>query len=423
MWLALLVMLATVYGILIAVNRTLVTNDISKTREAYRSFALSKSALSKNENARWLQEFALAGHKLQQSKLILQTIGAGSLYWDQKFSIMRILASILSQREKDLFLGEEIYPGDNQAISSLSFSPKGKQIVAGSADGKLYLWNIQDKRTKEPKILSLGKQAISSLGFSPRGKQFATGSADGKLYLWNIRDKRVKEPQTFLSNGNKKISSVSFSPKGERIVAGSADGKLHLWNIDKRVKEWRNLNLGKQPVLSLSFFSRNGKQQLATGSADGIIRLWKLKNESDNKLSETIETNISQQYKLETLNFSPDGEYFAVVLGIPSSSKQQEPALQQQIDLWDLQSRQIVYSYPLRLNTEDDEITKISFSPDNKQIAAVARNGAVKLLPIYTFDELLNEACNLLLDNKNQHKQNKACNLLDKQIENKKQEV
>ena len=402
----------------------------------------------------------------QQSKWSFKLRGGiyANLYSIREAGIMRILASELSKKEV-LLLGKEIPAKNVERFLSLSFSPDGKQIVAGSDDGKLYLWNLRDKPIKEPKILpsnritkirSLSfspdsKQIVAgsddgmlylwnlqnkpikksksllidkdteilSVGFSPDGKQIVAGSDDGMLYLWNLQDKPIKEPKILPSNRITKIRSLSFSPDGKQIAAGSDDGMLYLWNLqNKPIKKSKSLLIDKDTEILGVGFSPDGNQ--ITGSADGILRLWKLKNKPDDKPIEAINTNPDRG-KLKTINFSPDRKYFAIVFS--PSNKQKDSLLQQQIDLWDLDSKQKLYSYPLRLNTEDDEITRISFSPDGEQIAAVTNNGAVKLLPIYTFDELLNEACNLLLDNKNQHKQNKACNLLDKQIENKKQEV
>ncbi|MDJ0532128.1 MAG: hypothetical protein QNJ70_06465 [Xenococcaceae cyanobacterium MO_207.B15] len=129
-------------------------------------------------NKEYLQKFVNVGDELQKfSKWSWwwKIAGWESPYTEQQYRLMRILASMLSQSEKALLSGEEIYVGDGKTpILGVSFSPDGKQLAAGSADGNLRLWNVQDKpitEITEPELLlSIGKTPILSVSFSPDGK-------------------------------------------------------------------------------------------------------------------------------------------------------------------------------------------------------------------------------------------------------------
>jgi len=70
-------------------------------------------------------------------------------------------------------------------INSVAFSPDGKQIVSGSFDKTLRLW---DASTGTPigQPMKGHESAVRSLAFSPDGKQIVSGSWDNTLRLWNV---------------------------------------------------------------------------------------------------------------------------------------------------------------------------------------------------------------------------------------------
>ncbi len=275
-----------------------------------------------------------------------------------------------------------ISPGDGKLVWAVNFSPDGRQLATGSDDGKIRLWDLQTQ-TPQEKILSPGdKNAVLSMSFSRdrKQKQLVTGSADGKIRLWDLQTQTPQEK--ILSPGDKNaVLSMSFSPDGQQLATGSADGKISLWSWQDKSPQEKILFPGdKNAVLSMSF-SSNGKEQLSTASFNGIVRLWDL--QSQPKEQRPIISLLPGECLL-TISFNRDGRQFAVVSG-----KQEETGsrcIQEQISLFDQQGNQRIYNYLIK---KDSPITRITFSPNGKQLATVSENGAVKIWPIYTFDELL----------------------------------
>jgi WD40 repeat protein len=272
-------------------------------------------------------------------------------------------------------------PGDGSPVLSMSFSSKGRQLATGSADGKIRLWNLQTQQPRE-KILSPGDGSpVLSMSFSSKGRQLATGSADGKIRLWNLQTQQPRE--TVIAPGNGfAVLSISFNSKGRQLATGSADGKVRLWNLQTQQPRETVITPGDgSPVLSISFSSN--EQQLSTASANGVVRLWNL--QSQPKEQRPI-ISLPPGECLLRISFNRDGRQLAVVSG-----KQEETGsrcMQEQISLFDQQGNQRIYNYSIK---KESQITRITFSPDGKQLATVSENGAVKIWPIYTFDELLDK--------------------------------
>jgi centriolar protein POC1 len=64
------------------------------------------------------------------------------------------------------------------------------------------------------------KESVNSVAFNPNMKQVVSGSSDGTVMLWNFR--AMMRPYRFVGHKGP-VHSVAVSPNGQTIVSGSAD--------------------------------------------------------------------------------------------------------------------------------------------------------------------------------------------------------
>ena len=73
--------------------------------------------------------------------------------------------------------------GHQGSVTSVNFSPDGKQLATHGEDGTARLCDLSGKQLAELK----GHQgSVTSVNFSPDGKQLATSGDDGTAKLWQV---------------------------------------------------------------------------------------------------------------------------------------------------------------------------------------------------------------------------------------------
>ncbi len=283
---------------------------------------------------------------LRAGRQIKSTIGVETD--NQTQTLAALQQAVYGVRERNR-LEEKHSENHTSWVNSVNFSPDGKVIATGSADGTVKLWNRDGELLDNPQEHT---DTVNSVSFSRDGKILATGSADGTVKLWSLDGELQLKDTCKHKDADAAVNSVSLSPDGTVLAIGSTDGTVKLWSLDCKLLE--SLPKNKAGITSLSF-SPNSKM-IVSGSRDGTLRLW---DRQGNLIPSFFQGNKTA---ITSLSFSPDGQ------AIVSAS------LEGNVTLWNLQGQEL-----LNLQSSGATISSVSFSLDGKVIATGSLDGTVKL--------------------------------------------
>ena len=248
-------------------------------------------------------------------------------------------------------------------MNSVAFSPDGRQIISGSNDNTVKLWDAATGR--EIRTFSGHSDIVLSVAFSPDGKQILSGSGNGTVKLWDLAT--GQEIKTFPGYSGA-VHSVAFSPDGSQIVSGSGSryrGTVKLWDIATGHDIW---TLQHSDFVSSVAFSPDGSQ-IASGSggglfsSDGIIKLL------DAATGREIMTISGHSDSVSSVAFSPDGSQ------IVSCSKGIVSSRDHTIKLRDTTTGQEIRTF----YGHSDGVNSVAFSPDGSQIVSGSEDNTIIL--------------------------------------------
>jgi serine/threonine protein kinase/WD40 repeat protein len=182
--------------------------------------------------------------------------------------------------------------GHKNWVNALAFSPDGKQLLSGDADGVVLLWDLA-RRTSLPLEGHKGPD-ITSLAFAPDGARALSAGSDGLVILWNVRKAETVSKLEAHPGG---ATAVVFLDDGSFLSAGK-DGRILLWD-DKKEKPTPLLQQ-KAAVLCLAISA--DKTRLLAGDAEGKLRLLELP--SGNPIECPLEGHRGE---VKGVALSPDG--------------------------------------------------------------------------------------------------------------------
>ncbi|MDR1903256.1 MAG: WD40 repeat domain-containing protein [Treponema sp.] len=223
------------------------------------------------------------------------------------------------------------------------YSPDGKNLIAAVAESAIFILDAESGRSVRIFSNEHSEDFIPVLALSPDGRKLAAADNEGNII---IRDTGNGQFLTTIPAGfeDSRVYSLSFSPNGRRLTG--AGGSVKIWDAETG-QEQRSAISHAGAVFSA--YSPNGKYIVSGSAEDGSVKVWNA--ETGGELY-TLSTDFFIE-DIPCYTFSPDGSRFAA-----SYNGERHTVI------WDMESGRMVRS----LNTKDDQIFSLAFSPDGRRI-------------------------------------------------------
>ncbi len=256
------------------------------------------------------------------------------------------------------------YRGHSSDVSSLAWSPDGKNIVSGSVDNTVQVW---DATTGNHIYTYHGhSDAVFDVAWSPNGKRIVSASNDGSVQIWNAF--AGMHVISHLSPLNTRLirtpwNAVAWSPDGKYVAIGGVGDAIVLDSTIGTIKGYYGHHGGS--VHSLTW-SPDGIY-LAIGRDDSTVQVWNVATTSN------VYTYTGHSTDVFTVAWSPDGKRIA--------SGDSDGLVQ----VWDALTGDHVYInrghadyYPGHF-TSGKAIDAVAWSPDGKRIATGSDDTTVQV--------------------------------------------
>lgn len=177
------------------------------------------------------------------------------------------------------------------------FNLDDTEILTGSYDGVLQIWNAETGQIKSRQQFTEGR--IYWMEYSPDGKLAAIA---GQGYAAIVNASTLQPTVPLMQPSTNRVHTVHFSPNQRWILASGQDHIAHLWSVATGERVGAVL-VHEASVRNAAFSPDSSKA--VTGARNGAVRIW------DAPSGRPLTPNLWHTANIWKVTFSPDGKLIA----------------------------------------------------------------------------------------------------------------
>lgn len=182
------------------------------------------------------------------------------------------------------------FKGHSSKVSTISISPDGKTIVSGSYDKMIKIWDLNGNCLKTFKD---HKDWLGAIAISPDNKYIISGSYDNTIKIWDFNGICINT----LTEHQKPVEAIAVTYKGNYIVSGSDDKTIRVWDFYGNCLRIITGHKDSVKTVSINFEGKN----IVSGSYDKTIKIWDFYGNCLNTLE-------GHKNSVETIVITSDGK-------------------------------------------------------------------------------------------------------------------
>jgi WD40 repeat protein len=244
--------------------------------------------------------------------------------------------------------------GHQSWVTTVAFNPKLPNLVSGSLDDTIRVWNLQTGQL----LYSLDGHArgVNHVVIGAGGQVLASCGDDDVVRVWNLTNGSLIHT---LSGHLRDVTAVAIGQKGFLLASASEDRTIKIWTLD-RGNLVKTLAGSASMIKTVALFDND--QRLVSGGMDNKVRLWNLQT------GELIKILSGHLNTVNEVAVSPDEQLIA------SASKDRT------IRLWNIATGDLVHT----LQGHTQEVNSVTFFPDGRCLASGSSDGTLRLWQVQT---------------------------------------
>ncbi len=259
--------------------------------------------------------------------------------------------------------------GHGDWVKTVAVTPNGKQIISGSKDNTIKVWNLE---TGEEQFTLTGHTgSVNAVAVTPDGKLVISGSSDGNLKVWNLATGTEFIP---VSGHRTPVVAITVTPDSKWVISVSALNIIKVWSLESGTVKF-NL-IGHTDLVRSIAVTPNGKC-LISGSDDTTIKVWDL--ETGSELFSIVNTDgglDDSADKVYAVAVTPNGKL--LISGSDTNT----------IRVWNLEKPKKLFS----LEGHSAPVVSFAVTPDSKQVVSASLDKTLKVWNLHDGKEIFSLA-------------------------------